>query len=49
MRGAINTVHILPFFPYSSDRGFSIIDYEEVDPRLGSWDDIATLAQRVPR
>lgn len=44
MRGAINTVHILPFFPYSSDRGFSIIDYEEVDPRLGSWDDIAGLA-----
>lgn len=44
MKGAINTVHILPFFPYSSDRGFSIIDYEEVDPRLGSWDDIATLA-----
>ena len=45
MKGAINTVHILPFFPYSSDRGFSIIDYEEVDPRLGSWDDIAELNQ----
>ena len=44
MKGAINTVHILPFFPYSSDRGFSIIDYEEVDPRLGSWDDLASLA-----
>ncbi len=44
MKGSINTIHILPFFPYSSDRGFSIIDYEEVDPRLGSWDDIATLA-----
>jgi sucrose phosphorylase len=36
----INSIHLLPFFPYSSDRGFSIIDYEEVDPRLGSWDDI---------
>ncbi|MCC6165062.1 MAG: sugar phosphorylase [Acidobacteria bacterium] len=44
MRSSINTVHILPFFPYSSDRGFSIVDYEEVDPRLGSWDDIAALA-----
>lgn len=44
MRGSIDTVHILPFFPYSSDRGFSIVDYEEVDARLGSWDDIATLA-----
>ncbi|MPY86508.1 MAG: sugar phosphorylase [Luteitalea sp.] len=44
MRGTINTVHILPFFPYSSDRGFSIIDYEEVDPRLGTWQDIERLS-----
>jgi sucrose phosphorylase len=44
MRDSINAVHILPFFPYSSDRGFSIIDYEEVDPRLGSWDDIESMA-----
>lgn len=46
MRRAINTVHILPFFPFSSDRGFSVIDFEEVDPRLGGWDDIGELAQR---
>lgn len=45
MRGAINTVHLLPFFPYSSDRGFSIIDYEEVDPRLGTWEDIEELSR----
>ena len=45
MRSSMNTVHILPFFPYSSDRGFSIIDYEEVDPRLGTWEDIAGLAE----
>ena len=44
MQGAINTVHILPFFPSSSDRGFAIIDYEEVDPRLGTWEDIDELA-----
>lgn len=37
---SINTVHILPFFPYSSDDGFSIIDYRQVDPRLGDWTDI---------
>jgi len=37
---SINTVHILPFFPYSSDDGFSIIDYRQVDPRLGDWMDI---------
>lgn len=45
MRGAINTIHILPFFPYSSDRGFSIIDYEEVDPHLGTWADVEELGR----
>jgi hypothetical protein len=44
MRGAINTVHILPFFPYSSDRGFSIVDFEEVDSRLGAWEDLEELS-----
>ncbi len=42
-RGIVSTLHILPFFPYSSDRGFSVISYEEVDPRLGSWDELAEL------
>ncbi len=41
----ISTVHILPFFPYSSDRGFSIKDYEQVDPDLGSWENIQGLKQ----
>lgn len=36
----VSTVHILPFFPYSSDDGFSVIDYKRVDPDLGEWDDI---------
>jgi sucrose phosphorylase len=42
-RGVFSTVHILPFFPYSSDRGFSVIDYEEVNPKLGGWEDIERL------
>ena len=41
--GAITGVHILPFFPYSSDDGFSIIDYAIVDPALGTWADIERL------
>lgn len=45
MRDSINSIHILPFFPYSSDRGFSIIDYEEVDPRLGTWEDIESMSR----
>ncbi len=43
LKEAINTLHILPFFPYSSDRGFSVTDFEEVDPRLGTWEDILKL------
>ena len=43
LHGVINTVHILPFYPYSSDRGFSVIDYQAVDPRLGGWEDIESL------
>ena len=39
----ISCVHILPFFPYSSDDGFSVIDYENVDEALGTWDDIKTI------
>jgi len=46
LHGTINTLHILPFFPYSSDRGFSIIDFETVDPHLGSWRDIEDLEHR---
>ena len=39
----ITTLHILPFYPYSSDRGFSVIAFEEVDPHLGTWEDVAEL------
>lgn len=40
----ITTIHILPFFPSSSDRGFSIVSYFDVDPNLGTWSDIAKLS-----
>ncbi|MBU3002879.1 sugar phosphorylase [Paraglaciecola arctica] len=40
---AINSVHILPFFPYSSDDGFSVIDYSTVNESLGNWDDIKSI------
>ena len=45
LRGAINTVHILPFFPSSADGGFSVIDYRQVDSELGSWDDVEQIAR----
>ena len=40
----IDSVHILPFFPSTSDDGFSVLDYKVVDPRLGSWKDIEALS-----
>jgi sucrose phosphorylase len=40
----LNWVHILPFYPYSSDDGFSVIDYRQVNPEIGSWEDIDLLA-----
>ncbi len=39
----IRCVHLLPFCPYTSDDGFSVVDYLAVDPEAGTWDDIAEL------
>ncbi len=41
----VTGIHILPFFPYSSDDGFSVIDYQAVNPQIGSWDDIKQLGR----
>ncbi len=43
--GIVNGVHILPFFPYSSDDGFSVIDYSQVNDGLGDWEDIENIAK----
>ncbi len=39
----IQCVHLLPFCPYTSDDGFSVVDYLAVDPESGTWNDIANL------
>lgn len=41
---AFSAVHILPFYPYTSDDGFSIVDYRKIDPELGDWSDVNDLA-----
>ena len=46
LRGVIDGIHLLPFYPYSSDDGFSVIDYKAVNPALGEWDDVAHVGQR---
>jgi sucrose phosphorylase len=45
LRGLANTIHLLPFFPSSSDDGFSVVDYEAVDPAYGNWNDIEGLGR----
>ncbi len=45
-RGTVNTIHLLPFFPYSSDRGFAVVDFNRVDPSLGTWEDIREKKRR---
>lgn len=40
-----NTLHLLPFFPYSSDRGFSVTDFRSVDPAVGSWRDVELIGR----
>ncbi len=43
MKGVVNGVHILPFFPWSSDDGFAVTDYSKVDGKLGDWSDISRI------
>ena len=44
LQGTVSNVHVLPFFPFSSDDGFSVIDYLQVNPALGEWEDVAALS-----
>lgn len=42
---AISAVHILPMFPYTSDDGFSVVDYKKINPDLGEWKDVENLSK----
>jgi len=41
----LSAVHILPCFPYTSDDGFSVVDYWKINPELGDWEDVQALSQ----
>jgi sucrose phosphorylase len=43
----ISIIHILPFYPYTSDDGFSVVDFRTIDPKLGDWHDIDELKKHV--
>ncbi len=40
-----NTIHFLPFYPSSSDSGFSVKDHYKVDNKLGNWSDIKMISK----
>jgi len=46
LKDLFSFVHLLPFFPFSSDDGFSVIDYRQVNPSCGDWSDIEKLGKR---
>jgi len=40
VKGYFNKVHFLPFYPYTSDDGFSVVDYYKINPPYGDWKDV---------
>lgn len=46
LKGVVDGVHILPFFPFTSDDGFAVTDYMAVNPQLGDWPDINRIASQ---
>jgi glycosidase len=45
LSGFVTSLHLLPFYPYTSDDGFSVIDYRAVNAAFGSWGDISLLGR----
>ncbi len=45
LRDVVDSVHILPFFPFSSDDGFAVMDYLSVNPAIGDWEDIEAISK----
>jgi sucrose phosphorylase len=43
LTGVVGGIHVLPFYPWTSDDGFSVVDYRKVDTALGAWDDITAM------
>ncbi len=44
LKPGFSAIHFLPFFPFSSDDGFSVIDYLALDPSVGQWDDVGSFS-----
>jgi glycosidase len=45
VKDGISNVHLLPMYPYTSDDGFSVLDYRQINPELGSWEEVKRLSK----
>ena len=43
LKGVVSGIHLLPFYPWSSDDGFAVKDFTAVEPSFGAWEDVARL------
>ena len=46
LKDSISTIHFLPFFPFSSDDGFSVVDFFSINPELGSWENVSRFEKK---
>ena len=46
LTNVVSGIHILPFYPWTSDDGFSVLDYRKVDKNLGDWDGVSSMQDR---
>ncbi|MEJ2157228.1 MAG: sugar phosphorylase [Desulfobacteraceae bacterium] len=45
LKQSFSAIHFLPLFPYSSDDGFSVVDYKEINREMGRWQDVEQVGQ----
>lgn len=45
-KGAVGSIHILPFFPSSADRGFAPVRYDKVDEKFGDFEDLKRIDRK---
>jgi sucrose phosphorylase len=45
IKDTVSAVHILPMYPYTSDDGFSVVDYYEINHELGTWQDVKAISR----
>ena len=45
LKNYFNTIHFLPFYPSSSDSGFSVKDHYKIESKLGNWSDIKKISK----